>query len=159
MFRCKKIRGSINERNHMRLWLSPARFGGKEVWVGQISRDIGVKYTLKSPTISTHKIDPDVDDARATLTEDLIYSQNIAGLGAVEGVGMADYSTPRTNLVGDPYYTDGLRVVVFFGSRQRGIDDIDWITQWLTPNQSAMGYGLWPPVYELNSLSKRAIRN
>ena len=58
----QKARRTINERNHMRFWLSPIRFRGKKVFVGQISRDIGVKFTLKSPTISTHVIDPDVDE-------------------------------------------------------------------------------------------------
>jgi len=43
----QKARGTIHERNHMRFWLSPIRLRGKKVWVGQISRDIGVKLTLK----------------------------------------------------------------------------------------------------------------
>ena len=43
----QKARASIHERNHARFWLSPIRFRGKEVYVGQISRDIGVKYTLE----------------------------------------------------------------------------------------------------------------
>jgi hypothetical protein len=46
----QKARETIHERNHARFWLSPIRFQGKEVYVGQISRDIGVKFTLKSPT-------------------------------------------------------------------------------------------------------------
>ena len=70
----QKARGTINERNHMRFWLSPIRFRGQKVFVGQISRDIGVKFTLKSPTISTHVIDPDVDEARRYFVEDLAYS-------------------------------------------------------------------------------------
>ena len=60
-------RGSIHERNHARFWLSLIRFRGKEVYVGQISRDIGVKFTLKSPTISTHVIDPDTDESRGAI--------------------------------------------------------------------------------------------
>ncbi len=71
----QKVRATINERNHARFWLTPIRFRGKEVWIGQISRDIGVKFTLKSPTISTHVIDPDVDEARRYFAEDLAYSQ------------------------------------------------------------------------------------
>jgi len=57
----QKARSTINERNHMRFWLSPIRFRSKRVFVGQISRDIGVKFTFKSPTLTTHVIDPDVD--------------------------------------------------------------------------------------------------
>jgi hypothetical protein len=69
----QKARGTIHERNHLRLWLTPFKFRGKSIWIGQISRDIGVKFTLKSPTISTHVIDPDVDEARRYLIEDLAY--------------------------------------------------------------------------------------
>ena len=39
------------------------RYHGKPVWVGQISRDIGSRLTIHSPTLTTHKIDPDVDEA------------------------------------------------------------------------------------------------
>ena len=82
----QKARGTIHERNHMRFWLSPVRFRGKKVFVGQISRDIGVKLTLKSPTITTHVIDPDVDEARRYFVEDLAYSQALARFGFVKGV-------------------------------------------------------------------------
>ena len=58
----QKARSRIHERNHLRLWLTPLRFEGKPVWIGQISRDIGVRLTWR--TITTHKIDPDVDEAR-----------------------------------------------------------------------------------------------
>ncbi|MCZ6806552.1 MAG: LssY C-terminal domain-containing protein, partial [Deltaproteobacteria bacterium] len=34
----QKARDTIHERNHLRLWLSPMRFRGKEVWVGTITR-------------------------------------------------------------------------------------------------------------------------
>jgi hypothetical protein len=65
----QKARETIHERNHLRLWLSPIHVDGKPVWVGQISRDIGVRFTLK--TIVTHKIDPDVDETRDYLLQDL----------------------------------------------------------------------------------------
>jgi hypothetical protein len=45
---------------------------GQPVWIGQISRDIGVGF-IKN--ITTHKIDPDVDEIRELLLEHLAYSQ------------------------------------------------------------------------------------
>jgi len=36
--------------------IGPVNFEGPPMWVGQISRDIGIK--LSSKTIVTHKIDP-----------------------------------------------------------------------------------------------------
>ncbi len=76
----QKVRESIHERNHLRLWLAPMRYEGKPVWIGQISRDIGVKWTLKGGVILTHKIDPDVDEARDYVHQNLWYSQGIVNL-------------------------------------------------------------------------------
>jgi len=135
----QKARGTIHQRNHLRLWLTPLRFRGKTVWLGQISRDIGVKFTLKSKTISTHVIDPDVDEARRYLIEDLAYSQALARFGFVKGVGEAGKDAPRFNLGGDPYFTDGLRAVMFFEPRPRSFDDLDIIDSWEIPPRARAG--------------------
>ena len=128
----QKARGNINRRNHMRIWLSPIRYQGKSVYVGQISRDIGVKFTFKSSTISTHIIDPDVDEARRYLIEDMFYSQAVSKFGFVKGVGVIDKDNPKMNLGGDPYYTDGLRVVLFFNTRPYSLSDIE-VENWENP--------------------------
>jgi hypothetical protein len=137
----QKARGTVHQRNHLRLWLTPLRFRNKDVWLGQISRDIGVKFTLKSPTISTHVIDPDVDEARRYLIEDLAYSQALARFGYVKGVGEASRDAPRQNLGGDPYFTDGLRVVMFFEPRPRALDELDIIAYWEILRRTETGKG------------------
>ena len=102
-FALQKARDNIHQRNHLRLWLSPMRYRGKQVWVGQISRDIGSRLTIHSPTFTTHKIDPDVDEARNALAEDMAYSQNLAEARAsARGVGAAPKDAPRENLTTDP---------------------------------------------------------
>ncbi len=60
----QRSRRSINERLHLRLWLAPVRFRDQPVWVGQVSRDICVRFTLKTWNLTTHRIDPEVDEAR-----------------------------------------------------------------------------------------------
>jgi hypothetical protein len=137
----QKSRGTIHQRNHMRMWLTSLRFRGKTVWVGQISRDIGVKFTFKSKTISTHVIDPDVDEARRYLVEDMAYSQALARIGFVKGVGEAGKDAPRFNLAGDPYFTDGLRAVMFFEPRPSTLDDLDIIRYWEIPIRARKGKG------------------
>ena len=128
----QKARGTVNERNHMRFWLSPIRYRGQDVFVGQISRDIGVKFTLKSPTILTHVIDPDVDEARRYFIEDMAYSQALARHGYVKGVGFVSRDKPKMNLMGDPIYTDGLRVVLFFEPRPYSLSEIE-LLEWEMP--------------------------
>ena len=129
----QKARGNIHQRNHLRMWLSPLRFQGKKVWVGQISRDIGVKFTTKTPILTTHVIDPEVDEARRYLLEDLTYSQALARIAYVKGVGESSRESPQFNLGGDPYFTDGMRAVMFFEPRPRTLSDIDPLGDWEVP--------------------------
>ena len=123
----QKARDNIHQRNHLRLWLAPMRYRGKPVWVGQISRDIGTRLTIYSPYLTTHKIDPDVDEARVALIEDLAYSRHLATVGQTDGVGAATADDPRRNLTRDPYYTDGKRVVLIFDERNVAMDEIHFI--------------------------------
>ena len=122
----QKARQTVVERNHLRLWLSPLRYKGMAVYVGQISRDIGVKLTTKSPTLTTHEIDPDVDEARDYLIQDLMESQKVAKIGFVEGVGKATPENPRYNLTDSPYWTDGLRAVFVFTENKTALDQIEF---------------------------------
>jgi hypothetical protein len=101
------------------------RYHGKPVWVGQISRDIGSRLTLHSPTLTTHKIDPDVDEARGALGEDMAYSQGLTKIGYATGVGAAPRDAPRENLTTDPYYTDGFRLVLVFDRAPTSLDEIE----------------------------------
>lgn len=130
----QKARENIHERNHLRLWVSNYLYQGLPVWIGQISRDIGVRFTSK--TITTHKIDPDVDETREYLLENLAYSQALKKFAYVEGVGEATMDQPRGNLTGDPYFTDGYRLVLWVSSRP-----VDWgeleVEYWRVPPDRA----------------------
>lgn len=119
----QKTRTNIHERNHMRLWLTPYRVDERPVWVGQISRDIGVRFTTRTWNLMTHKIDPDVDEARDYLAEDLLHTGRVSHLAYVRGAGAASRDHPRHNLTGDPYYTDGLRMVVMVQGEELDLKD------------------------------------
>lgn len=108
----QRSRRSINERLHLRLWLTELRFSGKPVWVGQVSRDIGVRFTTKTWNLTTHRVDPDVDESRDYVIEDLLKAERIDAAAYVGGVGACEATAPRHNLTGDPYFTDGKRAVV-----------------------------------------------
>jgi hypothetical protein len=123
----QKARGSVDERNHLRLWLTPLSYQGQDVWIGQISRDIGIRPSSK--TIVTHKIDPHVDETREFFVQDLLLSGGLQGMAYVTGVGEATPRQPRRNYTLDPYFTDGLRVVLFVSDsfvQPDRIAFIDW---------------------------------
>jgi hypothetical protein len=126
-FALQKARQTINERLHLRLWVTPLRFEGLPVWIGQVSRDIGVRFTLKTWNLTTHKIDPDVDDARDYVLDDLLESLHVERVGYVGGVDACERDAPRHNLTGDPYFTDGLRAIAIFSKDKATPKFLNWV--------------------------------
>jgi hypothetical protein len=126
-FALQRVRESINERLHLRLWSTPLRFEGKEVWVGQVSRDIGVRFTWRTWNLTTHRIDPDVDEARDYVMEDLFEAGRITAGGYIPGVGPCTKASPRHNLTGDPYFSDGHRAVVMVSDERRIPKFLNWV--------------------------------
>ena len=106
----QRPRSTIFQRNHLRLWLLPFLLEGRSVWIGQVSRDIGVKPSMASLGLVTHVVDPNVDEAREHLLQSLLVSGTLREFGFVRGVGEASESAPAHNLSDDPYFTDGLRL-------------------------------------------------
>jgi hypothetical protein len=123
----QKARDTISQRNHLRLWLAPFTIDGLQVWVGQISRDIGIKLTTQSWYLTTHRISPEVDQDRFYLVQDLILSGAVTRFGFVRGVGVSSLPDPRVNLTGEYYLTDGLRLVLFLNEPRRAFDQIDFL--------------------------------
>jgi len=123
----RKTRETADERNHVRFWLSPIRYKGKQVWVGQISRDIKVRYLP-----NTFRIEPLVDEARTYILQDLWYSQTLARFGYVKGVGAASMSEPRKTLQDDPYFTDGYRLVIWVSRKPISFSKVEAL-HWEVP--------------------------
>ncbi len=121
----QKARDTINERNHLRLWLAPMTYNGKLVFVGGMSRDIGVRMTTKAWNLTTHEIDSDIDEARNYLTEDLATAGRIATFGLIDGVGYTTRDDPQHNLLGSPWWTDGRRMVVELSPTPVALDAVE----------------------------------
>jgi hypothetical protein len=52
----QKARSTINQRVHARFWLAPYTFESRRMWLGQVSRDIGVRFTDQTWNLTTHKL-------------------------------------------------------------------------------------------------------
>jgi len=125
----QKVRSNIHYRNHLRMWLAPVTYKGLPVLMGQISRDIGSRFTSKSPTLTTHRIDPNVDDTRAALVQDFIYAQALKAYAMAGGVGFVSPDAPRGNLTGDPWFTDGKRAVMLLTDEPTSVTEIIWMVR------------------------------
>ncbi len=122
----QQIRKSISARLHLRLWLAPVTFERHPVWIGQVSRDIGVRFTMAVWNLTTHRIDPDVDEARDYVLEDLLDAERVRAAGYVDATTPCSADSPRPNLTGDPYFTDGKRVVIRVGPHLTAPQFIAW---------------------------------
>ena len=131
-FAMQKTRSDIDRRNHLRLWLSSMTVEGRPVWIGQISRDIGVKFTTKSPYLVTHEISANIDEARHYIVEDLIASNAVEKIGYAKVSEPATQAAPRQNLTGDDYFTDGLMAVIFLVDRYVPFNEVTFL-EWETP--------------------------
>jgi hypothetical protein len=117
----KSIRRSAGKADYS--WHQPV--SGESAPGRLISRDIGVRLTVQTWNLTTHKIAPDVDFDRTYLLQDLLMSGCVERYGYVGGVGPAPAPAPRRNLTGDPYYTDGLRAVIFLSNQTTSIGKIE----------------------------------
>lgn len=113
----------------LRIWRTPIRYNGKPVWVGQTSTRLGGRFADKVAPEITLPLNPNVDEARDDLIQDLAYSQALIKIGYVKGAGCQQ---PKG--IGSPtqdihYETDGLRAVMLFGDRPVSLASIkffDW---------------------------------
>lgn len=124
-----KTRQKKDERIHLRLWLSPMRFTDKPVWIGQIRRDIKVRFLP-----DTYQIEPLVDEARTYMLQDIWYAQGLMKFGYVKGVGAASISEPRYTFNNNPYFTDGYRLVLWVSSRPVSFSDVESLN-WEQPKK------------------------
>jgi hypothetical protein len=89
-----------------------------------VSRDIGIKVTPESPTLTTHIIDPEVDLTREYLLHSLLDAGLVAGFGFVKGSTYATRDEPAVNLSDDPYFSDGLRLVIALSPHPRPYHEV-----------------------------------
>jgi hypothetical protein len=108
----------------VRLWLTPFRYQGKSVWIGQVSTVLGGRFANVGAAAPLTA--PDVDESRDNVVADLLYSQAVAKVGFVSGVGGALPANSRKLNDGSRYYTDGLRTVLVFQYGAVALSDLDF---------------------------------
>ena len=125
----QKARTTIHERNHLRLWLTSRKFDDKPVWLGAISRDIGVIFTEKNGSrVNTHKIDPSVDDEQWYLVQDLLRVKKLKRAGFVRGGPISRPGAPlHAEAPENIYFSDGLRIVIEVADDLVDEDDVEWL--------------------------------
>jgi hypothetical protein len=95
---------SADRRQHVRLWLVLADGAdASPVWLGSVTFDEGVTLSRDTGQV-THKIAPNIDEARDQLVGTLNQAQMVTRIYQMKGIGP---TLNGRNGEGDPYYTDG----------------------------------------------------
>jgi hypothetical protein len=106
----------------LRLWLAPMTAGEDRVWAGQ------VRHFFNSSS-ATNRLDPDVDNARNFVFQNLVYGQTLKSVGWIAGQEVAPAESFWTNLIKPAYFSDGYRVVLWLSGDPVSILDakpLDW---------------------------------
>ena len=89
----------------------------------------GARPPPRSCYLPTHKIAPDGDEDGAYLPQHAVMTGYVARFGFAPGVGAATRESPRHNLTGDPYFTDGHRLVLFMDPEPRPVDQVELLVR------------------------------
>ena len=106
----QKARRRVDSVNLVQLWISPIRYKGELVLVGSVGRNI----------------DPNVDEARMYVVEDLATAETVRRYGQVGGVEAVSRESPRQNFANAPYWTEGGRVVLEISEQPVELSNIDF---------------------------------
>jgi hypothetical protein len=106
----EKLNDTFAARHHVRIWQRPGAFSGKGIWVCSATHDTGISFSDVNRTF-IHKIDPQIDQERAKVVNDLVFTGLVRGLSLVERSGLPP---DLFNATGDALKTDGSMAVVSF---------------------------------------------
>lgn len=142
----KKEKGTVRQRSEIRIWLAPVKYKGKSVWVGSTTRDIGTDVNKISDFL-TKAIDPDLNETRSYLGEDMVLSQNVKQIGWIRTLDPTSEDEPKVNHKGQAWWSDGFVLVLLFDETPTSISDIQFY-DWEYPHKTNAKTGKKPKPVE-----------
>jgi hypothetical protein len=106
----EKALNTINKRHHLRVWQVEQNWNGQTVWTSAATHDIGLGFSSHKTLI--HRIDPDIDQEREKVSDDLRFAGCATAPEMIERTRV-----PRIalNATGGRMVTDGRAAVLRLG--------------------------------------------
>jgi hypothetical protein len=98
-----KTLNTFSKRHHLRIWTTTQTWNGEPVWTSSATHDIGIGFSKKDKTF-IHLIDSNIDNERAKVVNDLIYTGCVSGVQLVTRPWLP--KNPK-NGTGEELITDG----------------------------------------------------
>lgn len=124
VFRKSRGRSTLTtDRNELSLWLAPLKNDGTGVWMAQVKHAIGQRYKINEIFFGAAQ-DPDIDDGRNFLLQNLWYSQTLLAV-AYSDTGLAvPVSNPMLDFNNNAFFTDGGRIVMWLSGDPVALQDV-----------------------------------
>ncbi len=114
-----KTLNTFSKRHHLRIWTTSETWHGEPVWTSSSTHDIGIGFSKKNKTF-IHLIDHHIDNERAKVVNDLIFTGCVSGVQLVTRPWLP--ATPQ-NGTGEDLITDGRIAVLQLNSCQDPRDE------------------------------------
>jgi opacity protein-like surface antigen len=114
-----KTLNTFSKRHHLRIWTSKETWNGEPVWTSSSTHDIGIGFSKKNKTF-IHLIDSNIDNERAKVVNDIIYTGCISGVQLVKRPWLP---ADAKNGTGEDLITDGRIAVLQLNDCQHPIDE------------------------------------
>ena len=108
----RKIRDEGSSRNELTLWMAPYPVDGKPVWLGHVKHAITRLYGVEEYFFGV-RLDPDADEGRNFLLQDLWYSQTLESFAFTRIGDPVSSDEPRNDFNGEPWFSDGISTVLW----------------------------------------------
>jgi hypothetical protein len=126
----RKGRDKTTERIELGLWLAPVLVQGKPLWIGQVRHAIGRRYEIGEWFLGV-KLDPDTNDGRNYILQDLWYSQSLLHWAFSDSGVLVKESAPESDFHGNPWFTtDPYRIVLWVSGEPVALSEakaIEWV--------------------------------
>ena len=114
-----KTLNTFSKRHHLRIWKTSQTWDGQPVWTSSATHDIGIGFSKKNKTF-IHLIDSNLDNERAKVVNDLIYTGCVSGVQLVTRPWLPK---DAKNGTGEDLITDGRIAVLRLGNCEHPLDD------------------------------------
>lgn len=109
-FAYAKTLDTFSKRHHLRIWKTSDVWDGETVWTSSSTHDIGIGFSKSNKTF-IHLIDTHIDNERAKVVNDLLFTGCVS---AVQLVARPWVPRDAKNGTGEPLITDGRIAVLRF---------------------------------------------
>jgi hypothetical protein len=122
----RKGRNRTTERNEMGIWLLPYEVDGEPVWAVQMKQAIGRRFAIEEQFLGV-QLDPDINDGRNYLLQDLWYSQSLRAYAWSATGRVVSREQPELDFKGRAWFSDGFKIVLWVSGDPVALTEAEFV--------------------------------